>query len=71
MSNAIIKTLQENLKKFRKERAVSQLRLSILTGLSKDYITAIECGRRVPSVKSLISIAAALDIDVYKFFIKL
>lgn len=69
MSNSTINILQNNIKKFRKEKGVTQLRLSILTGLSKDYIAAIECGRRVPSVKRLVLIASALNIDVYKFFI--
>jgi len=70
MSNSTIFTLQNNLRKFRKEKGITQLKLSILTGLSKDYITAIECGRRVPSIKRLILIASAINVDVYKFFIE-
>jgi len=70
MSNETVAILQGNVKKFRKEKGISQLRLSVLTGLSKDYITAIECGRRIPSIKSLILIASILKIDVYKFFIR-
>jgi transcriptional regulator with XRE-family HTH domain len=69
MSNSTINTLQENVKKYRKEKGMTQLRLSILTGLSKDYIAAIECKRRVPSVKRLILIATALNTEIYKFFI--
>ncbi|MBQ8459526.1 helix-turn-helix transcriptional regulator [bacterium] len=69
MSNSTILTLQNNIKKFRKEKGITQLKLSIMTGLSKDYIAAIECGRRVPSVKRLILIASKLNIEIYKFFI--
>lgn len=69
MSNSTINLLQSNIKKYRKERGITQLRLSVLTGLSKDYIVAIECGRRVPSIKRLILIASALNIEIYKFFI--
>jgi transcriptional regulator with XRE-family HTH domain len=68
MSNSTIDILQDNIKKYRKARGITQLRLSILTGLSKDYIAAIECKRRVPSIKRLILIASALNIDVYRFF---
>lgn len=69
MSNITINLLQSNIKKYRKEKGITQLRLSVLTGLSKDYIVAIECGRRVPSIKRLILIASALNIEIYKFFI--
>lgn len=69
MSNSTINLLQSNIKKYRKEKGITQLRLSVLTGLSKDYIVAIECGRRVPSIKRLILIASALNIEIYKFFI--
>jgi len=70
MSNDTLQVLQENIKNYRKSKNISQLRLSVLTGLSKEYITSIECGRRIPSIKSLILIANALKIDIYKFFMK-
>jgi transcriptional regulator with XRE-family HTH domain len=69
MSNSTIDTLQENVKRYRKEKGITQLRLSVLTGLSKDYIAAIECKRRVPSIKRLILIATALNTEIYKFFV--
>ena len=68
MSNSTITLLQQNIKKFRQEKGISQLKLSVMTGLSKDYIASIECGRRVPSIKRLILIASALKVDTYKFF---
>ena len=70
MTNSTIKILQNNIKLYRKQKGITQLRLSILTGISKDYITAIECGKRVPSIKRLILISNALNIDLYKFFIE-
>ena len=42
MSNSIIKLLQENIKKYRKEKNITQLKLSIMTGISKDYITSMD-----------------------------
>lgn len=68
MTNSPIKLLQYNVKKYRKERGITQLKLSIMTGLSKDYITAIECGKRVPSIKRLILISDALNVDFVKLF---
>ena len=67
MTNSTIKLVQENVKKYRKQRGITQLKLSLMTGISKDYITAIECGKRVPSLKRLVLIADALKTDVYKF----
>ena len=66
-----IKLLQANLKKLRKQAGLTQLKLSIMTGFSKDYITAIELGRCVPSIKNLDIIAKALNVEFYKLFIDL
>ena len=67
MTNSTIKLVQINIKKYRKQRGITQLKLSIMTGISKDYITAIECGKRTPSIKTLDLISKALKIEVYKF----
>ena len=67
MTNSTIKLVQQNVKKYRKQRGITQLKLSLMTGISKDYITAIECGKRAPSLKRLIMIAEALKTEPYKF----
>lgn len=48
MTSDLIKLLQGNVKKYRSKKGLTQLKLSLLTGISKDYITAIECGKRTP-----------------------
>ena len=68
MTNSTIETVRKNVKKYRKQKGLTQLKLSILSGVSKDYITAIELGKRTPSIKRLDLIANALKIDIYKFF---
>ncbi|CDC20869.1 MAG TPA: helix-turn-helix transcriptional regulator [Candidatus Limenecus avicola] len=68
MTNSTIKLLQENIKKFRKTKNLTQAKLSLLTNISKDYITAIECGKRTPSLKRLILIAQALEVDIRELF---
>jgi transcriptional regulator with XRE-family HTH domain len=69
MSNSTIEILQNNVKKYRNQKGITQLRLSVITGLSKDYIASIESKRRIPSIKRLLLIASALDVEIYKFFI--
>ena len=68
MTNSTIKLLQENIKKFRKPKNLTQAKLSLLTNISKDYITSIECGKRTPSLKRLILIAEALEVDIRELF---
>lgn len=66
MTNSTVKLLQENVKKYRKEQGLTQLKLSLLAEVSQDYITAIERGKRTPSIKRLCMIAKALGVEPYK-----
>ena len=68
MTSSTIKLLQKNIQKHRKAKGYSQAKLAILTGVSKDHITAIECNKRTPSVKMLILIAHALGLKVKDLF---
>lgn len=52
----------------RKERGISQLDLSIDSGLSKSYLSDLEHGRRNPSVASLSKIASALGVTLEELF---
>lgn len=70
MTNSTISLLQNNIKKYRKAKGFTQLQLAVRAGISKDYIVAIELGKRVPSVKTLILIAKALNIDIRELFTK-
>ena len=67
MANSTIEILINNIKYF---RSLTQEKLSEISGISKDYLSEIERGKKTPSIKRLIKIAEALDIDVYKFFIR-
>jgi transcriptional regulator with XRE-family HTH domain len=58
----------ENLKKFRNERGLSQMRLAELCGTSTGYIGEIEIGRKFPSVEMVERIANALKVEPYLFF---
>ena len=68
MTNSTIELLRTNIKKFRLEKGFTQEKLSELSGISSDYLSEIERGKRTPSLKRLILIAETLNIEIYKFF---
>jgi transcriptional regulator with XRE-family HTH domain len=58
-----------NLKRFRKEKGITQEKLSELIDVSSSYIGRIETGGISPSFKIIQSISEKLDIAPYLFFI--
>ena len=70
MTNSTTELLRNNIKHYRNMRNLTQEKLGELSGVSTDYISELERGKKVPSIKRLIYIANALDIEVYKFFIE-
>lgn len=58
-----------NLKKYRKQQGLSQMRLSKICDTTSNYIGQIEMGRRIPSFEKIEKIAAALDIPPSLLFI--
>lgn len=65
MTNSTIIKIKENIKKYRILRNLSQEKLSEIAGISTDYISLIERGKRTPSLKRLCLIANALDVEPY------
>ena len=62
----------QNLKKYRKDRKISQMALAELCETSTSYIGQIEIGNRFPSVDMIEKIAKALQINpALLFFIDL
>ena len=70
MANSTIEILKNNIKKFRTEKKFTQEKLSEITGISADYLSEIERGKKTPSLKRLILIADALKVPIYKFFMQ-
>ena len=68
MSNTTEKLLRENIKKYRKAKGYTQVRLAVLVGVSEEYIGQLERGTCMPSVKRLISLAKALGVEVKDLF---
>ncbi len=68
MANSTTDIFKYNLKYYRNKMGLTQDKLSELSGISADYLSEIERGKRTPSFKRMDLIAKALNIDVYKLF---
>ena len=54
----------EKLKKIRKEKNITQIRLSVAAEVSQETISAYESGKAFPSVETLVKIADFLDVSI-------
>ena len=59
-----------NLKKYRKENALSQMKLAEKCDTSTSYIGEIEIGRKFPSIDMIESICHALEKKTYQLFLE-
>ncbi len=64
----IYKLIGKRIKYLRESKGMTQEKLAEKSGLSLDYVGKIEVNINNPGLKSLIKIAKALDVDVYKLF---
>ena len=64
-SNSIpnIKTIGQNIKKYRKAKKMRQEGLAELCGLSSNYIGMLERGEKLPSIEAFIRILNALEVS--------
>ncbi|MGN0030488.1 MAG: helix-turn-helix domain-containing protein [Candidatus Gastranaerophilaceae bacterium] len=68
MANSTSYIFRNNLKFYRNKQKYTQEKLSEICGISTDYLSQIERGKRTPSFKRMELIARALKIEVYKLF---
>ncbi|MBE6351015.1 MAG: helix-turn-helix transcriptional regulator [Spirochaetaceae bacterium] len=66
--NSLETSVLKSLKAFREERNISQLELSLISGVSQNMITYIETGKRTPSLRTLLKLCNALEISPAKLF---
>ena len=66
MANSTKDIFRKNIKFYRKELGLTQDKLSELSGISSDYLSEIERGKKTPSFKKIDLLANALKIEVYK-----
>ncbi len=71
MTNSTIDIFRNNLRFYRNEQGLTQEKLSEMTGISTDYLSEIERGKKTPSFKRMELIAKALHLEVYKLFMPL
>ena len=70
MNMGVKSTFGENLKHYRKEKRLSQERLSEILDISIKHLSAIERGLNFVSADLLENLSRSLEIPVYQFFIK-
>ncbi len=68
MTNSTIDIFRQNLKYYRNKLGITQDKLSEISGISSDYLSEIERGKKTPSFKRMVIIADALNVEVYKLF---
>ena len=51
------------IKKMRLEKGIKQIELARMAGISNTYLSDIESGRTIPSIKTLTKIARALGME--------
>lgn len=57
-------TVGKRIKALRNERGLTQLELASSANISRSYLAGVETGKYNPSLKTLESIARALNVDV-------
>ena len=55
---------KDNLKEIRKSKKLTQVELAKMSGLTPDWISQFETGRRDPSIKILVKIANSLEVTL-------
>ena len=56
--------MKTRIKEIRNKKNISQVQLAELLGITQPSLAAIESGKRVPKLETLMRIAAALDTSV-------
>jgi transcriptional regulator with XRE-family HTH domain len=65
----MMKAFAFNMKKYRKKRRLSQMKLAELLDTSTSYIGEIEINSRVPSMDMVERIAKALNVEPFRLFV--
>ena len=70
MANSTMENIRKNIAFYRNQCGFTQEILSELSSISCDYLSEIERGKKVPSIKRLILISDALNIETYKLLME-
>jgi len=61
--------ISNNIKRLRHLQNISQLNLSLITGLTHNFINDIENCKKGVSAKTLAKLSTALNVEPYQFFL--
>lgn len=53
----------EKIRQIRSEKGINQLTLAKISRISNTYLSDIEVGRTTPSVRTLLKLSEALEVD--------
>lgn len=61
--------IAKNIRKYRKQRGLTQIQLSTLAGLDRKYLSKMENGLTNPSIRTLYKLSKALGTSLNNFLI--
>jgi transcriptional regulator with XRE-family HTH domain len=65
----LLVSIGKRIQSLREKRALTQEQLEEKSGINTKYISAIECGQKNVTIKTLEKIAKGLDIELYELFL--
>jgi transcriptional regulator with XRE-family HTH domain len=66
--NECRKLLSQNIKRYRSRLGLSQLNLALELGISPNFLSDVETGKKWVSPNTIVQLAKALKIEVYELF---
>jgi transcriptional regulator with XRE-family HTH domain len=64
----LAKRIGKRISDTRRKRGMTSEKLAYENGISKGYMSDIENGKKLPSIKMLSQIAEALEVDIKELF---
>ncbi|APG65870.1 hypothetical protein LPB136_11055 [Tenacibaculum todarodis] len=64
-----IKEIGKQIKKHRKEQNLTQFDLAIKSDMEENALQRIKTGRTNPTIKTLLKVASALNVELFQLFI--
>lgn len=65
-----IQNIGLNIRKYRKQKKISQIELAVEVGIDRGYLSEIENGHANPSISILLAVADSLHIDITYLFLQ-